>query len=198
MARWATVGLQGVPPYSVVSITSALSIRALSRSSAVDWSYSGRPYRLSCRLASSTRRLISLVNSAVSLTVVPRYTHLAVCYTWPAASSNKVTMSIPFANRHMVSFLVSETINPNEAHTATISAIIFAKMFFDLETMPASSAYSSPLISFLSIIVAPLGLCRSFSGFSLLLPPPPPPPPPPPLPPHTPPPPTPPPPNTPP
>ena len=58
----------------MVSIPSALSIRTLSRSGAVGWSYSGRPYRLKRRLASNTCRLISTVRSAFSHTVAPRYT----------------------------------------------------------------------------------------------------------------------------
>ena len=65
----------------------------------------------------------------------------AVClYTWPAASVKKATLSVPFVIRHMVSVLVSETVNPNEALTATITVIIFARLLLDLETMPASSA----------------------------------------------------------
>ena len=40
-------------------------------------------------------------------------------YTWPAASETKVTSC------------------PNEEHTATILAIIFARLFLDLETMLA-------------------------------------------------------------
>ena len=46
---------------------------------------------------------------------------MAVClYTWPAASVTKVTLSIHFVVRHVVYVLASETVNPNEAHTATI------------------------------------------------------------------------------
>ena len=42
--------------------------------------------------------------SAFLHTVAPRYTNLAVClYTWPAASVTKVTLSIIFVIRHMVS-----------------------------------------------------------------------------------------------
>ena len=61
-------------------------------------------------------------------------------YAWPAASVTKVSLSIPFVIRHMVSVSASETVNPNEADTATITTIIFARLFLDLETMPASSA----------------------------------------------------------
>ena len=53
MARWATVGLHVIHPYSMVSMTFALSIRTLSLIVAVYWSYSDRPYRLRHRLASS-------------------------------------------------------------------------------------------------------------------------------------------------
>ena len=70
----------------MVSITSDLSIRTLSRSGAVGWSYSGKPYRLKRSLASSTRRLISAARPAFLHTVAPRYTklggllvHLAGC-----------------------------------------------------------------------------------------------------------------------
>ena len=61
-------------------------------------------------------------------------------YTWPAASVTQVTLFILFVIRYMVSVLASETVNPNEAHTATITAIIFARLFVDIQTRPPSSA----------------------------------------------------------
>ena len=61
---------------------------------------------------------------------------------WPAASTlNMVVDSgIPFARKHMVSVLVSDTVRPNAAHTTTITPIIFLSCSGDCETIPASSA----------------------------------------------------------
>ena len=118
--------------------------------------------------------MISTVKvSILTHTVAPRYTNLADCLcTWPAASVTKVTLSIPFVIGHTVSVLASETANPNEAYIATAPASIFARLCLDLETMPASSAYSIPHIGCGSATV-PWGLCRPFFGLSrFFLPPP--------------------------
>lgn len=73
----------------------------------------------------------------------------------------------------MVSVLASETVNPNEAHTAMISAIIFARLFFDLETMPTSSAYSIPHIGCGSATTVSWGFISPFlRPRSLTFPPP--------------------------
>ena len=66
----------------------------------------------------------------------------------------------------MVSVLISEIVNPNEARTAAISAIIFTRLFLDLQTMTASSAYSIPQIGFGSATVS-WEISRPFSGLSL-------------------------------
>ena len=63
----------------------------------------------------------------------------------------------------MVAVLAFETVSPIEAHTATISFIIFARLFLDLETMPASSAYNIPQIGCGSATFS-WGLSRPFSG----------------------------------
>ena len=77
MARWATLGLHVAQTYSMVSMTSALSIRTSSPSGAVDRSYSsGRSYCLRRRLASSTRRMILTATSAFSHIIAARYTIL--------------------------------------------------------------------------------------------------------------------------
>ena len=68
-AQYGEMGHGGAPrdhPCSMVSMNSVLSMRTMSRSGVVDWSYSDRPYHLRRRLASSTRRLILTVRSAFS------------------------------------------------------------------------------------------------------------------------------------
>ena len=91
------------------------------------------------------------------------FVHLTGCLS--STESDPVHTS---RQRHMVSVLASETVNPNEPHTAMISAIIFAGLFLDLETMPASSAYDIPRIGCGSASL--LGFISPF-----LSPPPPPP-----------------------
>ena len=130
MARRARVGLHATHPYGMVSTTSVLSIRTLSRSGAVGWSYSGKPYRLKRRLASITRRLIRAVRLSFSHTVCPpRYTNLVCSCTSSAGSLTKVALPTRFVSRHMVSVLAPETVNPNEQQTATIFCILFARLF---------------------------------------------------------------------
>ena len=70
----------------------------------------------------------------------------------------------------MVSVLASETVGPNEARTAAIPALVSARLFLDLEAMPASSAYSIPQIGCGSATVS-WGLSRPFSGVSGFVPP---------------------------
>ena len=91
-------------------------------------------------------------------------------YTWPAASVTNVTLSIPFVIRHMVSVLASETVSPNEAHIATISAIILARLFLDLETIPHRLHTAFPR----SVSAPPVSwrISRPFSGLSRFFPPP--------------------------
>ena len=94
-------------PYSIVSSTSALSIRILSS----------------------------------------RYTNSFVwLYIWPAASTLNVAVDsgIPFARKHMISALASDTMRPNAAHTTTIPPTIFLRCLGDCETTPAWSAESMP------------------------------------------------------
>ena len=39
----------------------------------------------------------------------------------------------------MITVLASETVDPKQVHTATITVIIFARLFLDLEKMLVSS-----------------------------------------------------------
>ena len=106
----------------------------------MDWSYSDRPYRLRRTLDSSTRRLISTLRSAVSKTVAPTYTHLGDLLVYPAGClSNENDFVLAFRHRHMITVLASETVDPKQVHTATITVIIFARLFLDLEKMLVSS-----------------------------------------------------------
>ena len=75
--------------------------------------------------------------------VSPRYINLFIwLYTWPAASTLNLAVDsgIPFARKHMISVLVSDTVRPNAAHTTTITPIIFLSCSDNCETTPASSA----------------------------------------------------------
>ena len=133
-------------PFRMVCITSALSIRTLSRSGAVGQAYCATLYRLQRRLASSAHRLFSAVWPAFSHSVARRHTNLVVCwYTSPAASATKVTLYMCFVIRHIHG--LSEAVATNE-HTRNISAVILARLFLEFEEMPASSACIIPQIGF--------------------------------------------------
>ena len=114
--------------YSIVSSTSALDIRILSLRGALGRSYSSRVYSRKLHYELRMRRSASIDRLALWLTFVPRYTNSFVwLYTWPAASTLNVTVDsgIPFARKHMISVLASNTVRPNAAHTTTITPIIF-------------------------------------------------------------------------
>ena len=129
--------------YNIVSRNSALRIRILSSRGALGRSYSSRVYFRKLHHALRMRRSISMDRSALWLTFPPRYTNSFIwLYTWPAASTLNVAVDsgIPFARKHMISVLVSDTVRPIAAHTTTITPIIFLSCSGDCETNPASSA----------------------------------------------------------
>ena len=68
--------------------------------------------------------------------LVRQVVHLAAASTLNVA----VDSGIPFARKHMISVLASDTARPNAAHTTTITSIIFLNCSGDCETTPASSA----------------------------------------------------------
>ena len=133
--------------YIIVSSTSTLSIRIWSSRGALGRPYSSRVCFRKLHHASRMHRSTSMDRSALWLTFPPRYTNSFVwLYTWPAASTlNKaVDSGIPFARRHIISVLASDTVRPNAAHTTTITSIISLSCSVDCETTPASSAQSMP------------------------------------------------------
>ena len=73
--QWHARGLHVTQPYSIVSSTSALSIRILSSRGALGRSYSSRVYFRKLHNALRTRRSTSMDRSAFWLTFPPRYTN---------------------------------------------------------------------------------------------------------------------------
>ena len=139
---WHACGLHVTQPYSIVSSTSAFSIRILSSRGALGRSYNSRVYFGKLHHALRMRRSTSMDRSALWLTFPPRYTNSFVwLFTWPAASTLNVAVDsgIPFARKDMVSVLAYDAVRPNAAHTTTITSIIFLSCSGDLETTPASS-----------------------------------------------------------
>ena len=78
-------GSLSVPqPYSIVSSTSARSIRILSSRGALGWSYCSRVYFRKLHHALRMRRSTSMDRSALWLMILPRYTNSFVwLYNWP-------------------------------------------------------------------------------------------------------------------
>ena len=114
-------GLHVMQPYSIVSNTSALSIQILSSRGALGRSYSSRVYFGKLHHALRVRRSTLTERLALWLTFPPRYTNSFVwLYTWPAASTLNVAVDsgIPFARKHMISVLASDTVRPNAAHSS--------------------------------------------------------------------------------
>ena len=140
---WHARRLHVTQPYSIVSSTSTLSIRILSSGGAVRRSCSSRVYFRKLYHALRTRRSTSKDRLTLWLTFTPRYTNSFVwLYTWPAASTLNVAADsgIPFARKHIIPVLASDTVRPNTAHTTTITPIIFLSCLGDCETTPAPSA----------------------------------------------------------
>ena len=130
-------------PYSIFSSTSALRNRILSSMGVLGRSYGLRVYFRKLHHALRMRRSTSMDRLALWLTFPPRYTNSFVWfYTWPAASplNMAVDSGIPFARKHMISVLASDTVRPNAAHTTTITSITFLSCSGDCETTPTSSA----------------------------------------------------------
>ena len=93
-------------------------------------------------------RSTSMESSALWLTSAPRYTNSFVVwlYTLPAASTLNMAVDsgTPFARKHMISVLASDTVRPNAAHTTTINPIIFLSFSGDCETTPTSQYKACP------------------------------------------------------
>ena len=125
---WHARRLHVTQPYSIISSTSALSIRILSSRGALGRSYSSRMYFRRLHHALRMCRSTSMERLTLWLTSPPRYTNSFVwLYTWPVASTLNMAVDsgIPFVCKHMISILASDTVRSNAAHTTTITPIIF-------------------------------------------------------------------------
>ena len=140
-------------PYSRASKASAFSNRALSLNGALGLSKSSVENFLKHPQAILVRRFMSRVMSASSVMRPPKYINWWTWwYFWPAAviysaGRGGVGVSPGFcafsgARIRRVSVLFSDTVKPNAPNTSTITVIILASPAGDLDTIPASSAYS--------------------------------------------------------
>ena len=137
-------GLHVTQPYSILSSTSALSIRVLSSRGALGRSYNSRVYFRKLHHAMRMRRLTSMDRSAFFVVDVPPevyelvrlVVHLARCLYADVA----VDSSILFVCKHMISVFTSNVVRPNAAHTTATTPIIFLSCSGDCKTTPASSA----------------------------------------------------------
>ena len=105
-------------PYSIASITSALSSLILSDSQAFPRSYNWELYFLTLAQAAPIRRLISMPRSALSLIAPPRYTNSVVClYRCTAASIRSAFDAVwGWDHRCTVSVFFSDTVSLNSWH----------------------------------------------------------------------------------
>ena len=105
-------------PYSIASITSALSSLILSDSQAFPRSYNWELYFLTLAQAAPIRRLISMPRSALSLIAPPRYINSVVClYRCTAASIRSAFDAVwGWDHRCTVSVFFSDTVSPNSWH----------------------------------------------------------------------------------
>ena len=145
-------------PYSSAFMASALNNRVLSLNGALGFSKSSVENFLKHPQANLMRRLISRVRSASSVMRPPRYTNWWTwLYFWPAAAissagrgGNGVSpgcCAFSGARTRRVSVFFSDTVKSNALNTSTITVIILASPGGDLNMIPASSAYSIPLIA---------------------------------------------------
>ena len=105
--------------------------------------YSSKVYFRKLHRALRTRRSTSMDKSAIVVDVLPEvYKLVRWLYTWPAASTLNMAVDygIPFAPKHMILILSSDTVRPNAVHTTAITAITFLSCSGKCETTLASSA----------------------------------------------------------
>ena len=166
-------------PYSIASITSALNSLILSDSRAFRRSYSWELYFLTLAQAAPIRRLISMSRSAFSLIAPPRYTNSVVClYRCPAASIRSAFDAVwGWDRKCMASVFFSDTVSPNSWHVTTITPIILVSPRGDVDTTPASSAYSIPhtarrtisnVPSFLGLPSSPFGASSRYTKSEMI------------------------------
>ena len=132
LCRWSTLHTHpaGSP------LPRPFNSRTFRGSGAASISYSYRLNHLQHTHVSRTRRLISDVMSALALTRPPRYNNcVADLHLWPAADG--VRSSI-------ISVFFSDTVRPAASKTATMLVIPLARPSTDLDSIPASPAYSMP------------------------------------------------------
>ena len=142
-------------PYRRASTASAFSNRALSLNGAFGLSKSSVESFLKHPQVILVRRLISGVMSASSVMRPPRYTNWWTWwYFWPAVAISSAgrggvgvspgCCAFSGVRIRRVSVFFSDTVKPNAPNTSTITVIILASPAGDLDTIPASSAYSIP------------------------------------------------------
>ena len=142
-------------PYSRASMASAFRTRALSLNGALGLSKSSVKNFLNYPQAILVRRLISRVMSASLVMRPPRCTNWwAWWYFWPAAAISSAgrggvgvspgCCAFSGARVRRVSVFYSDTVKPNAPNASTITVILLASPAGDLDTIPASSAYSIP------------------------------------------------------
>ena len=142
-------------PYSRASMAYAFSNRALSLNGALGLSKSSVENFLKHTRAILVRRLISRVMSASSVMRPPRYTKWWIWwYFWPAAAISSAgrggfgvspgCCAFSGARIRRVSVVFSDTVEPNAPNTFTTIISILTSPAGDLDTIPASSAYSIP------------------------------------------------------
>ena len=136
-------------------MASAFSNRALSLNGALGLSKSSVENFLKHPQAILVRRLISRVMSASSVIRPPSYTNWWTWwYFWPAAAISSAGRggvgvspcycAFSGARIKRVSVFFSDTVKPKAPNTSTITIILLASPAGDLDTIPASSAYSIP------------------------------------------------------
>ena len=130
-------------PYSIVSSSSALSIRVLSW-----WEALGRSCSRGCTSGSCTVRCLCMRRStsmdrSASLWLVPPEVYELVRLVVQLSSCLYAEygggLRHPFVRKHST-VLSSDTVRPNDTHTITISPIISLGCSGDCETVPALSA----------------------------------------------------------
>ena len=144
-------------PYSRASMASAFSNRALSFNGTLGLSKSSVENLLKHPEAILGRPLIYHVMSASSVMRPPRCMNWWTWwYFWPAAAISSAgrggvgvsPVCCAFSGARIRRFFVffSDPVKPNALNTSTIIVILLASPGGDLDTIPASSAYSIPYI----------------------------------------------------
>ena len=166
-------------PYSIASITSPLNSLILSDSRAFYRSYNWELCFLTLAQAAPIRRLIDVKVRALADSTTKVHKLGRLFMPLPCGlNSQRVRRCVGMGPQvHGLRLFFSDTVSPNSWHATTITPIILVSPRGDVDTTPASSAYSIPhtarrtisnVPSFLGLLFSPFGASSRYTKYKTI------------------------------